>query len=680
VADTSEGAVDVTPVGNYDSGHDPDARGLLRFEERAVLIRRDAPPPRQGFFAAHRLLCLTGEDRRSSGHKQSETHMSPRARSILMPTPLGETQRIDGGPSLWRRRLCALAVMACMGGLTTSCDQGRVDAPIGGDAPSITEPDGDDVQPDDADGDTQVHDDPTEIDDTASNPVEVNGDAMEPEPDDDAELDASAGLDADAEPDGGEEPDGDTEPDADADAAIDASPDADADVDADTGTDPDARWPDVPLFDMPRIADPASADCTYTRPRVVAREFRNYDVMDVSYRSWEVRDGVLEPITIRGYLARPQSAAVTPGVVVMHGLGGHATESGAVGLAHRQGVAVLAPTGPGGGATPSDTSEGLPSGHAGGYRMFETLEDPRSSWFWGHAVAAMRGITCLAARSDVDATRLGMTGYSAGGVASLISAGVDRRLVAAVPISGTGGWYRAVESPNAWQHRLLTAAGLTIASDEWTTLMRWLDPAVVVAEGTTPVMIINGSTDEFFPLTAHVETIDAIGDGVMWRTSIAANYDHGCYALTGIEDAGQIEQRASMRAEGGARAFFHHHFGTHGDFATLPETPTVLVDAIGPTMWVRAAVDPGGARLEVESVHFWWSNDHALIFGSQELRLEDGEYRASVLAPLEAHTVYFVDVQYRTRGVERYRFSASSTPHLPTGHVPTIRSIDNCLP
>jgi ABC-type sugar transport system substrate-binding protein len=38
----------------------------------------------------------------------------------------------------------------------------------------------------------------------------------------------------------------------------------------------------------------------------------------------------------------------------------------------------------------------------------DVLPDARGSWFWGHATAAMRGVTCLTTRPDVDKDKLGI--------------------------------------------------------------------------------------------------------------------------------------------------------------------------------------------------------------------------------------------------------------------------------
>lgn len=436
------------------------------------------------------------------------------------------------------------------------------------------------------------------------------------------------------------------------------------------------------LFDMPMIQDPATAECAFDNLHSVPKNGVTLDVWNVHYVSWESIGGELQPILIRGFAAKPAGqASGLPGVVSAHGLGGFSTEDQATGLASLLGMFVIAYTGPGGGDSPENTSEGLPSGYDGGYRMFDTIPDTRGSWFWGHAVAGMRGLTCLSTRPEVDATRLGMTGFSAGGVATLIAAGVDDRVKAAVPLSGTHAWSVAVQAPEAWQHALLAAAGLDDQSPEWVKLQDdIIAPAATVAKTQGKVLMVNGSTDEFFPLTAHTATFEAL-PGTDKRTSIAGNFDHGCYLVSGVESAQTIEDRAALRAEGGQRMWFSHWFGTGSSYAYLPEAPVAQMMAVGQLTYAAAVVDSGGPDLEVEEVKVWWSNDDSFVYGNVVLDPQgNGVYSKLVAFTLLPGTITFVDVQYKTKSfLSPERFSLSSPPSIPAGLVPHIRDIQSCL-
>ncbi len=477
--------------------------------------------------------------------------------------------------------------------------------------------------------------------------------------------------------------------DADLDLPADFPDDPDATVDPglpDDGSGPDVPTPPPPLFDLAAIRDPATAQCDFHDHRTVWQGLQVMDVWRLSYWSWESVDGVLRPIRIRAFAARPAGSGILPGVVSAHGLGGFAEESHATGQAALLGMFVIAYTGPGGGKPddPDTQSEGIPAGDPSTgsfYRLFDTVPDPRGSWLWGHAVAAMRAVTCLETRGDVDAARLGITGGSAGAMVSLIASGVDNRIRAAIPFSGTGAFEVAVQAPAAWQHNLLAASGLTTDSPQWTAFLEHLDPIRHVPAAEAAILMVNGSCDEFFPLTAHVATYDAIPASVEHRTSIVANFDHGCYAAIGIESKEAIDERVAVRFPGNERAWFQHHFGTNPTYARLPAEPVAQVtDASGFTA-VAALVDPGTDAYDVERVWYWFSNDDAYTFLSVELEDQgSGLWGALVPAPLQDSTVYYVDVQYKTKSFfAPERFAVSSRPRVPEGLIPHIRLWGVCL-
>lgn len=449
---------------------------------------------------------------------------------------------------------------------------------------------------------------------------------------------------------------------------------AQEDQSSDTSTQP------PPLFDLPLIYDPTTAFCTFENPHTAFKDGVLLDVWHVRYNSFEPVNGVLTAIQIQGFAAKPAGVSgPMPGIIQAHGLGGYSEEDHATGLAALTGMFVLAYTGPGGGTSPDNTSQGTPSSAENGYHMFDVLQDPRTTWFWGHTVAAMRGITCLQNRPEVDPARIGMTGFSAGGVATLLTAGADPRLKAGVPLSGTLAWDVAVQSPKAWQNNLLALAGLSNTSPEWSALMQQLvSPQALLASTNAAIFMVNGTTDEFFPLTAHMATYNAIASPK--RTSFAANFDHGCYQLTAAESPATIEERASIRAKGAQRAWFHHHFGTDANYTALPDPPVLQVTSVGAATYLAAIVHDPGSKLDPESAHVWWSGDNGFNYISQELtKQNNGLYDALVPMALPANSVYFVDVVYKTSGLFPQRFSLSSPPVMPDGFVPAIRAMDTCL-
>lgn len=458
-------------------------------------------------------------------------------------------------------------------------------------------------------------------------------------------------------------------------------------------------------FDLPAIRDAATATCLFIYQRSTTANGVLVDIWEVSYNSWESIDGTLNPILIKGFAARPNGAVdPVPGVVLSHGLGGWANETSVVDRASDLGMMVLGYTGPGEGNSasnswkPTNVSEGRAADYNSGYRLFDTLWDIRGSWIWGHAVAALRGITCLETRSDVDINNLGMTGFSIGGVATMIAGSVDDRILAAVPLSGTLAWDVSVQSNNSWFLDLLSTAGLNTGSQEWIYLQEELiNPSVLLPGNTSKFMMVNGSVDEFFPLTAIMETYNTL-PGANKRSSLIGNYDHGCWG-SGVpvmaEDAPTIEARAVLRAKGAQKMWFNHWFGTNPDYSVIPAQPTFTTsyttDAIiamatcgivAPALKVSAIVDTSPANLTVEEVRAWISNDLGLNFGSFPLAQDSTNtslFESCQTTPKDENTIIYVDVQYRTNGTLPERFSISTDPTLPVGTIP-VRGKTSCMP
>ncbi|MCB9520915.1 MAG: hypothetical protein H6699_08575 [Myxococcales bacterium] len=85
--------------------------------------------------------------------------------------------------------------------------------------------------------------------------------------------------------------------------------------------------------------------------------------------------------------------------------------------------------------------------------------------------------------------------------------------------------------------------------------------------------------------------------------SLAANFDHGCYAISG---GSRRDHRGARDAalEGAQRLWFHHFFGTSSDYATYR-----VADRGSQFGWrltlVATHIDPGGSALRVASAKLW---------------------------------------------------------------------------
>lgn len=441
------------------------------------------------------------------------------------------------------------------------------------------------------------------------------------------------------------------------------------------------------LWDMDLMRDASTLDVEVLGSETVLEGLTLVDVHEIRFTAYEYSGCVLNPVRIEAFIAVPQGVSMPmPGLIVAHGLGGYAEAGSARTPAAQLGVVALAYSGTGQG---NSEGTGSTSDH-----LFDTATDPRNSWFWEHAATAMRGLTVLGQLSEVDPTRLAMTGYSGGSVATWMVAGIDDRLAAAFPVSATGHLDLAIAAtPNpGWEADLLNAMTVpkTSADIEWANYSRWLDPKNYLPSLHAPVMLVNGAQDEFFPVTSTLATMnDAIAAQPESRLLMVANWDHGWYAyFTGDE--------AERLANAAIEMWMGNKLGNNGTFGTNPPMP--VVDSVSawtcydPTYWwvtwncsaVIASV-PGLTDYEIESATFWFSVDNALTFTSWNLQeYSDGTWYAEVgtldgTVYTAANTVWFVDFEL-SAGVFGPTFDVTTLPNVPAGFSPYILTTDGPIP
>jgi dienelactone hydrolase len=131
----------------------------------------------------------------------------------------------------------------------------------------------------------------------------------------------------------------------------------------------------------------------------------------------------------------------------------------------------------------------------------------------------MRLVDYLKTRKDVDAKRIGLIGYSKGGIETYLAAAVDKRIAVAVPCIGVQSFGWALEN-NDWQGRIGTIqiAFDTVAKEAGVTALdaafvkKFYDrvvpgiyaefdgPAMLPLIAPRPLLVINGDSDNHTPL------------------------------------------------------------------------------------------------------------------------------------------------------------------------------------
>ncbi len=440
------------------------------------------------------------------------------------------------------------------------------------------------------------------------------------------------------------------------------------------------------IFDIELFDDESTLNLEVLSEETVWEDLAPVTVQEIRFTSYEVTDCAMTEIPLQGFLVFPADASASstvPGVVLAHGLGGMGDPDAASGLAGALGVAALAYSGPGQGE-----SEGRPCDVN---NLFRTTPDPRESWFWAHDVAAMRALTALTAQVQVDADSLGIAGYSAGALAALTAAAVDPRVVAAVPVSGTGFLDEAAAA-GGWENDLLasTEPPLDTGSAAWASYEAWLDPKNYLGFTAGDVLLLNGAQDEFFPITSTVSTFDALAASPgQHRITHIKDWDHGWFAAYGSADAEET-------TEGTLHFFLKSRLGLDAGLAELPPQP--VVDSV--TAWTCYDPDypwitwscalvvarlPGGTDYDVGDVQFHWSLD-GLTYSSWNLgELGDGETWYAEVGTLDgsmygaSNLVWFAEFDM-SDGIFGTPFTLTSAASVPDGFMPKILTITGEIP
>ncbi|HYG76842.1 MAG TPA: acetylxylan esterase [Planctomycetota bacterium] len=139
----------------------------------------------------------------------------------------------------------------------------------------------------------------------------------------------------------------------------------------------------------------------------------------------------------------------------------------------------------------------------------------------------MRLIDYLETRPDVDAKRIGIMGFSKGGIETFLLSGVDARIAVAVPCIGVQSFKWGLEN-GGWKARIGTVqkAINAIAKDEGSEInvefaRKFYDkllpriystfdgPSMLACIAPRPLMVINGDTDKNTPVPGILEAAEA---------------------------------------------------------------------------------------------------------------------------------------------------------------------------
>jgi len=269
----------------------------------------------------------------------------------------------------------------------------------------------------------------------------------------------------------------------------------------------DSRAAFLQLVDRPRVALAAEA-----QPPVAAG-----DVVEIAF-SFTPEAGQRVPgILVKS--ARAAASARRPVVIALHGTGGNKESQ-------RPFLAELARAGFVGVAIDARyhgaRAQGGKNAKATEYvaailRTYRTGQE--HPFFIDPVWDVMRLIDCLVTRDDVDPRRIGLIGFSKGGIETYLAAAVDPRIAVAVPCIGVQSFRWAMEN-DSWQSRIGTvqAAFDAAAKDSGVALPgadfvrtfydrvapgiygQFDGPAMLPLIAPRPLLAINGEIDPRTPM------------------------------------------------------------------------------------------------------------------------------------------------------------------------------------
>lgn len=267
-----------------------------------------------------------------------------------------------------------------------------------------------------------------------------------------------------------------------------------------------------------------------------------------SSRRWDADPAV---IRIQAFVAVPPGSFPLhskPAVVFAHGLGGQADVKTAIEMCRNLDVVALVLSGPGLGG-----SEGRALLPTDPEPLFIGHDDIRRNWLYAYVFAILRTITLAQTLPEVDSQAIALTGFSLGGIATLIANGVDDRIAGALPVAASGDLAAAAGQETWLRKLLLSALQLRVAKQPTQTqsgqptpelmqnpqqdpgaqaFFKWLDPLAYAQKQNGPVYMLVGAQDEYFPLAQVLKTFSALR-GRQNRLSLVPDYDHGWYFGTG---------------------------------------------------------------------------------------------------------------------------------------------------
>jgi len=166
-------------------------------------------------------------------------------------------------------------------------------------------------------------------------------------------------------------------------------------------------------------------------------------------------------------------------------------------------------------------------------------DDPTDDWQFHAVSAAVRAHSLLRSFPDVDAERTAVTGISWGGYLTCLTASVDSRFKAAVPVYGCGFLYDGESVQRSMIDRLDS-----MQRAEW---IRLHDPSRFLSHCRVPIFFVNGTNDKHYPLRSYSRTYELVKGVVAIRIEAGMRHSH-VHGWAPIEIGRFVDQHLLQKA------------------------------------------------------------------------------------------------------------------------------------
>lgn len=218
-------------------------------------------------------------------------------------------------------------------------------------------------------------------------------------------------------------------------------------------------------------------------------------VKEINYESPAAADETLGIFAYYAYPASKQNLKL-PAIVWVHGGASVSNRQAVVEWASR-GYACLSMDLPGKGG-PYRESSRSDGPDMNDENIFTVKPSPKNSYLYLCVNAVCRGISLLGDRKEVDAARIGVLGYSWGGVITLLVNGIDKRVAAACPVFGAG----YIPDESCW----VTGQLAKLSAQEIKVWREHFDPSSYLASQHGKTLFVSATNDAYYPLRSFVKT------------------------------------------------------------------------------------------------------------------------------------------------------------------------------